>query len=367
MELASLVGVPRTTINDWLGKYSLYITTLQQGKRKVYPESALQVLKAIAALRNDGCSFPEIGERLAKDHPVQPEVSSEGELPLTSENEKKEPSPAGEEKVVALSTHNGEEQTPLKEDNKEETPQLPVLNQAAIEEDFQRLGTALALLSEKLAAAEEKRAKAFRKGMLAVFLPLFVLTLLLGAGSLWYFGKLTSSNEELKAKTHTLSDALDKARKESLLQAEASEKKFLSAMEKSRKEQEKLKRENADSLRKVQQDHAMMMEKLTRATLSAIEKNRREYPRMLEKELNKRLSRKELLWRKERERWAKERLFFLKKLEAEKKLSSPGKMVSPSQKKEEKKSVKSPSSPEKKKGKSLSGKKESPKDKEKKK
>ena len=89
-------------------------------------------------------------------------------------------------------------------------------------------------------------------------------------------------------------------------------------MEKSRKEQEKLKKENAASLRKAQKDHARMMEKLTRATLEAIEKNRKEYPLMLEKELNKRLSQKELLWRKEREKWAKERLLFLKRLEKEK-------------------------------------------------
>ena len=75
MELASLVGVPRTTINDWLGKYSLYISAVQQGKRKVYPESSLAVLKEIAQFRNEGFSFPEIGEKLAENHPVHPEVA----------------------------------------------------------------------------------------------------------------------------------------------------------------------------------------------------------------------------------------------------------------------------------------------------
>ena len=41
MELAEQIGVPRTTINDWLARYSMYIDTVTQGKRKVYPETAL--------------------------------------------------------------------------------------------------------------------------------------------------------------------------------------------------------------------------------------------------------------------------------------------------------------------------------------
>ena len=36
MELAEQIGVPRTTINDWLARYSMYIDTVAQGKRKVY-------------------------------------------------------------------------------------------------------------------------------------------------------------------------------------------------------------------------------------------------------------------------------------------------------------------------------------------
>ena len=71
MELAEQIGVPRTTINDWLGRYSQYIDTVQQGKRKVYPESALAVLREIAELRNSGKAFTDIETELSAKHPIR--------------------------------------------------------------------------------------------------------------------------------------------------------------------------------------------------------------------------------------------------------------------------------------------------------
>ena len=71
MELAEQIGVPRTTINDWLARYSMYIDTVTQGKRKVYPETALAVLREVAALRSAGKAFSEIETELAAKHPIQ--------------------------------------------------------------------------------------------------------------------------------------------------------------------------------------------------------------------------------------------------------------------------------------------------------
>ena len=71
MELAEQIGVPRTTINDWLARYSMYIDTVAQGKRKVYPETALAVLREVASLRNAGKAFSEIETELAAKHPIQ--------------------------------------------------------------------------------------------------------------------------------------------------------------------------------------------------------------------------------------------------------------------------------------------------------
>ena len=96
MELAEQIGVPRTTINDWLARYSQYIDSTLQGKRKVYPESALTVLREIAALRNGGKSFPEIETELSAKHPIRA-------VPVPPQDEKPEakssaaPNPAASE------------------------------------------------------------------------------------------------------------------------------------------------------------------------------------------------------------------------------------------------------------------------------
>jgi len=73
MELAELVGVPRTTINDWLSRYSQYIDFKMQGKRKIYVDSSLTVLREISELRNSGLSSFDIEGELAKRHPVRAE------------------------------------------------------------------------------------------------------------------------------------------------------------------------------------------------------------------------------------------------------------------------------------------------------
>jgi hypothetical protein len=94
-------------------------------------------------------------------------------------------------------------------------------------------------------------------------------------------------------------------------------------MEQNKEEQLKLKKESAAALRRAEENHAKMMEKLTRATLEGIEKNRKEFPVILEKELSRRLSEKELFWHKEREKWARERLLFLKKISEGKSAEKP--------------------------------------------
>ena len=40
-DLAEQVGVPRTTITDWLGKYSRFIELQTQGRRRFYTERTL--------------------------------------------------------------------------------------------------------------------------------------------------------------------------------------------------------------------------------------------------------------------------------------------------------------------------------------
>ena len=74
MELAEKVGTARTTINDWLAKYSAYIDFKTVGRRRVYTESAVAVLREIDELRGKGANPAEIESELAKKHPLRPEV-----------------------------------------------------------------------------------------------------------------------------------------------------------------------------------------------------------------------------------------------------------------------------------------------------
>jgi len=91
MELAEQIGVPRTTINDWLGRYSQYIETVAQGKRKVYPESAMNVLREIASLRNAGKAFSEIETELSAKHPIRAVPVTEPEEKKTAEKQPDQP------------------------------------------------------------------------------------------------------------------------------------------------------------------------------------------------------------------------------------------------------------------------------------
>lgn len=72
-DLAEIVKVPRTTINDWISRYSQYIDFKLQGKRKIYTQASVNVLKEIAELRDKGLSSFDIENELAKRHPVHAE------------------------------------------------------------------------------------------------------------------------------------------------------------------------------------------------------------------------------------------------------------------------------------------------------
>ena len=73
MELAEAVGVARTTINDWLSKYSPYIDFRTVGRRRVYTGAAVEVLREISELRNKGLASGDIETELAKKHPMRAE------------------------------------------------------------------------------------------------------------------------------------------------------------------------------------------------------------------------------------------------------------------------------------------------------
>ena len=73
-DLAEQVGVPRTTITDWLGKYARFIELQTQGRRRFYTDRTLSVLCKVAELRTAGRSIGDIDGELERIFPVHPTV-----------------------------------------------------------------------------------------------------------------------------------------------------------------------------------------------------------------------------------------------------------------------------------------------------
>ena len=73
-DLADQVGVPRTTITDWLGKYARFIELQTQGRRRFYTDRTLSVLCKVAELRTAGRSIGDIDGELERIFPVHPTV-----------------------------------------------------------------------------------------------------------------------------------------------------------------------------------------------------------------------------------------------------------------------------------------------------
>ncbi len=90
IELSETLGVARTTINDWLIRYSQYIDFAMQGRRKIYTDASVSVLKEISELRNSGLSSFDIEAELAKRHPVR------GEPQIADDSQPKEQAPRAE-------------------------------------------------------------------------------------------------------------------------------------------------------------------------------------------------------------------------------------------------------------------------------
>ena len=74
-DLAGELGLPRSTINDWLTRYAEYLESENRGKRRFYSEKSLNILREIAELRNAGKSSFEIEQQLAARYGIRPEVA----------------------------------------------------------------------------------------------------------------------------------------------------------------------------------------------------------------------------------------------------------------------------------------------------
>lgn len=179
MELAEKVGVPRTTINDWLGKYSTYIGFVMQGKRRVYTESTLSVLLKVSELRAAMKSSFEIEQELAAIYAIHPEFAEEN-IPDQKNDVKTES--AQPETVMETLPQTVNPQVSAEEYAlavKQQTEELASL----LGDRFRDILTKMDDIEDK-AKKNENRAKLF--SLLTILL---ILVLLLGGHYFWRFAE----------------------------------------------------------------------------------------------------------------------------------------------------------------------------------
>lgn len=162
-DLAAELGVPRTTLNDWLKRFDRYLASEMTGRRKAYTEDALKVLREVNRMRNDGMAVSRIESELEKSFAIRPEE--------VCEEQKEEKAP--QKKSVTLSAN----APSLAVEKETETPLLPALRR----EEFDRfIGTL-----EEVSRLEKSR----RRGALYVW-SVIVLLALFSVMTAWYMARL---------------------------------------------------------------------------------------------------------------------------------------------------------------------------------
>lgn len=177
MELAEKAGTARTTINDWLTRYSAYIDFRMVGRRRVYTESAVEVLREIAELRGKGASPAEIESELAKKHPVRPEVE-EPVRERKSDEQKSDARSSDEHKAA------------------EENPDGFALIARQQSEELGRIfAESFRDMADRMVSLEEKSKKSERKVWIA-YAVVFLLLALLCAGACLLHKNLKIQSEQ---------------------------------------------------------------------------------------------------------------------------------------------------------------------------
>ncbi len=136
-DLAQLLEVPRSTVNDWLARYGDYLEIETRGKRKAYSERSLAVLREVSRLRNEGKTSFDIEQFLIASHGIRPEVAPPEEV--------KEEAPPAPEAAPLPSAES-----------------LPALR-PAFDEMSTRFVTEFHSLAEKFEALERERRRMLRR------------------------------------------------------------------------------------------------------------------------------------------------------------------------------------------------------------
>ena len=167
-DLADQVGVPRTTITDWLGKYARFVELQTQGRRRFYTERTLSVLCKVAELRTAGRSTGDIDGELERIFPVHPTVE-----PPDAPTDANPGSAAGSPGPAPDAAGPGQQTYPVvKQDNSDELYDL--------------LGTKFSDLCDAMAAVDRKADASARRLRLMLAVAVMIIVVLACFLALFY-------------------------------------------------------------------------------------------------------------------------------------------------------------------------------------
>ncbi len=192
-DIVKITGIPRTTINDWINRYSQYLSFEMQGKRKLYTDHAIEVINEINSLREAGQSSFEIDDALAKNHPVKPEIAEE-------------PTPGITHKVADDGTVHAHES---------QGEEFAVIARKQTDEIARLISDQLKNLTVRLDDLETENRQLSKSSNKWLGITVLIVILMFAAGGflLWKYSKQVESNIRLSAdrtKALDLIDAKDK-------------------------------------------------------------------------------------------------------------------------------------------------------------
>jgi len=167
-DLADQVGVPRTTITDWLGKYSRFIELQTQGRRRFYTDRTLSVLCKIAELRTAGRSIGDIDGELERIFPVHPTVEP--------------PDAAGGAESSAAENGGG----PDAANPNPGQQTYPMVKQENFDELYDLLGSRFTDLCDAMSAVNKKADVSARRLRLMLAVAVMIIVVLAGFLALFY-------------------------------------------------------------------------------------------------------------------------------------------------------------------------------------
>ncbi len=172
-DLADQVGVPRTTITDWLGKYARFIELQTQGRRRFYTDRTLSVLCKVAELRTAGRSIGDIDGELERIFPVHPTVEPPDAAMGGTETASPENAPGPD----AANPNPNPNPDPRN---------YPVVKQENFDELYDLLGAKFSDLCDAMSAVNKKADASARRLRLMLAVAVMVIVVLAGILALFY-------------------------------------------------------------------------------------------------------------------------------------------------------------------------------------